>query len=946
VGKGALVERGTEVSALAEAIDGAFRGEVCIVLVEGEPGIGKSALLAEGVRRGIAAGLTPLRARSDELERESPFGLVRQLLEPVVARAEEEDRAAILSGAARLALPALQAPERGPPLDPHAALHGLYWLTANLAERTPLLLSLDDLQWADTASLRFLLYVTRRAEGLRLVMIAAARDPDPARDELLRDLALEPVTVKLRPQPLSAAGADVVLTRALGREPDPEFLAACSEATGGNPFLLQELGRYLAVDGVAPVASHRGAIAAASPAAVADWTATRLARLTADARQLAEAVAVLGRTASLGHARNLSGLEAVDVTAAAAELASAGIVDDDLPLTFIHSLVRAAVYGSLPAAQRADRHAAAARVLAEAGAPSEQVVGQLMQAPPAGSEWVVERLAEAADTAAARGAPDAAAALLRRALEEPPDAPTRLDLLRSMGRILVSSGDPRCVEVFQEAVALAPGEPLRSEIAGELAPAYMIAGDFSAAVAVLEEALGRLGSAAPELALRLEAEMATIGRLDARTYPRTAERLRRLESRLPPDHRASASLRAPLAVEHMMRGGSASEVASLVEPVLEAGGIDEVDAWMNFYDAVYVLIMSDRFDSARRALDAAMTRARDLGLVANLTHGHAFRAELNRRIGDLPAAEADGRASLESALAVHLMNLPVSAAFLCETLLDRGDVASARETLEQPGSLGGSPSALISRIPNALMTNILLFARARLRLVEGDPGASLADLGELTGRKGRWRIDVPAWLPWRSTSARSHLRLGNVDEARRLAAEEVELAEAFGAPRALGIALRAHGLALGGAEGLERLRRAVEVLGDSGARLEHARALADLGGALRRANQRAEAREPLREAVEAARACGAVALAQSAHEELRATGARPRSLVLSGVESLTARERQVAELAAEGLSNPEIAQALFVTRRTVETHLGSAYRKLDIGSRQELATALGPSDPA
>ena len=136
------------------------------------------------------------------------------------------------------------------------------------------------------------------------------------------------------------------------------------------------------------------------------------------------------------------------------------------------------------------------------------------------------------------------------------------------------------------------------------------------------------------------------------------------------------------------------------------------------------------------------------------------------------------------------------------------------------------------------------------------------------------------------------------------------------------------------------LREAVEVLAGSSARLEHARALVDLGAMLRRANRRKEARDPLQQGLELARKCGAKPLAERAHTELVATGARPRRLVFSGLEALTPSERRVAAMAAEGMTNRELAQALFVTPRTVEVHLSSVYRKLEISSRSQLSHAL------
>jgi DNA-binding CsgD family transcriptional regulator len=182
--------------------------------------------------------------------------------------------------------------------------------------------------------------------------------------------------------------------------------------------------------------------------------------------------------------------------------------------------------------------------------------------------------------------------------------------------------------------------------------------------------------------------------------------------------------------------------------------------------------------------------------------------------------------------------------------------------------------------------------------------------------------------------------LGRNEEALRLADEELRLARFLGAPRAIGIALRARGLIAEGDQRDELLREAVAVLAGSGAALEHARALCDLGAALRRAGRRKEAREPLGEALELAHRCGALSLEERARVELLAAGARPRRPLRTGVDALTPSERRIAEMAASGMSNPEIAQALFLTIKTIEGHLSGVYRKLDVRSRTDLARTL------
>jgi DNA-binding CsgD family transcriptional regulator len=234
----------------------------------------------------------------------------------------------------------------------------------------------------------------------------------------------------------------------------------------------------------------------------------------------------------------------------------------------------------------------------------------------------------------------------------------------------------------------------------------------------------------------------------------------------------------------------------------------------------------------------------------------------------------------------------------------------------------------------------LLHSRGRLRLARGETREGLADLLECGSRLEAWEACNPGLIAWRSQAALALESLGDHDEALRLAQREVALAREFESQRELGIALRALGLIQQGDRGVELEREAVEVLSQSFAVLEHARALTDLGGMLRRRGRRSDARDPLRKGLDIAHRMGARALASRAHAELLAAGARPRRLTLSGAEALTPRQRKVAELAANGLTNREIAASLFVTEKTVEFHLSNAYSALSIGSRAELAGAL------
>ena len=349
--------------------------------------------------------------------------------------------------------------------------------------------------------------------------------------------------------------------------------------------------------------------------------------------------------------------------------------------------------------------------------------------------------------------------------------------------------------------------------------------------------------------------------------------------------------------------------------------------------AVVTLLWAERYDEAQALADAAVAEAQASANGMILPAVLAQRAWLAFRRGDLTAAEADARALLRRPR-------PVGSAAVAQPRHER----TRRRA-------GGAGRPRRGRADSSSPWRSTSPARRRPRRYCATPGAAFGSLSVASvrhsatfGRPVRsppaaWRSS-PCYLSWRSDAALAALAFGEPDTARRLSDEELELARAFGARRALGVALRAAGLVAGGHRGEALLREAIEVLAGPDTRLEHARALADLGALLRRSNHRVEARQLLRQAVDTAHHLGAEALALRAETELRATGARPRRVLLTGLEALTASERRIAELAAEGLTNREIAQTLFVTARTVEGHLTHVFYKLDVKARTALPAAL------
>ena len=351
------------------------------------------------------------------------------------------------------------------------------------------------------------------------------------------------------------------------------------------------------------------------------------------------------------------------------------------------------------------------------------------------------------------------------------------------------------------------------------------------------------------------------------------------------------------------------------------------------------LLRGDDFSWAARVIEALIADARRRGAAIAFSSALLWRTILEYESGALLEAEADARLAFDAHPADDLIETPWVHALLAQVLVERGAVAEA-------GRILASFEAEVDSLREEVRNHVgLLRARARIAASRGDHRAALADAlaaGRILTGVGFINPAVDYGRTWRSEAALAHHFLGGSNAAREVASEQLELARAWGAPRALGQALRILGLIEGGSDGIERLQEAAAVLEPSPARLEYVHALTDLGAALRRRNQRAAAREPLRLALDLAQRSGATLAAGRAHEELIATGARPRRLRRTGVDALTPTERRVAAMAAEGLSNREIAQLLFVTPRTVETHLSGAFRKLDLSSRTQLPKALAP----
>ncbi len=570
-------------------------------------------------------------------------------------------------------------------------------------------------------------------------------------------------------------------------------------------------------------------------------------------------------------------------------------------------------------------------MLAAEDAAAERVAAHLLATEPRASDWACDRLRDAARESLPRGAPDASVTYLRRALEEPPSPDARPAVLLELGMaesLTLDVGPAiehlrRGVETTTDTVARLYAARTLAAMIGMESPAH--------AVALVEGALAASPDADPALALHIEAHMVNMARFGVSSRRATLERAARLRERVEAGELSGAMELTVAATEVAMAGESAERAAALAGRAIEALRADPILAVVVGF-AVRTLTVADRLDEAEGILAATIDAARRQRANYRVGPLLAFRSDVRFRAGALRDAVADAEAALAAYAHAGRLSVLGATAVLVQALVERGEFPAAEAAL-QAADAGGPPEA----IGDAYTGTLVLNARARLRLAEGDAAAALADLVEVGRRQEAMREPNPAGVDWRSQAAQAHAALGRVNDARALAREEVALARRFGAPRALGIALRA----LGAVDGeLGQLEEAVDVLAASPARLEHARALADLGVALRHRRRIVEAREPLRRALDLAIRCEAAPLAERARAELLIAGARPRRPQLSGVAALTTNEARVAALAAEGRSNREIAQALSVSRKTVEKHLTAVYRKLGVGARQDLPGAL------
>jgi DNA-binding CsgD family transcriptional regulator len=924
---------------LARAHEGA--GSVCVVV--GPAGIGKSALLEEAKSHATAAGFQVLCGVGYELERGFGFGVVRQLFDPVIP--PDAPPSELMTGAAELAAiplgrrrPADQngADAAAPP--PLSAMWSLYWLTEGLAQRAPTLIVVDDAQWVDSDSGQFVAYLARRLEGLRVVILVASRPAgehvDPAFLAQLRKLP--DVTIENLAPLTEDQVRSLMIGRGFNNGMHTDFVAACHLASGGNPFLLGELATRLRDDGVTGSAAEASRIGTLAPEDVISWVQERLRVVGKAATALASAYAVLDTGAELRDAGAISRLDGSELSRAADALIVAEILSPSDPYDFVHPLVRSAVYQSLTPARRAEAHFQAARLTFDRHRSPALVAAHLLWSDPGSSEWTVEALRRAARDAVATGAPGSAVLYLERALRESVALAVRAELLVELGDAQLRAGSIDGFGSLREAIEIETAGRRRAETYLKLGRGLFAIGEFAAAHDAFEAGLSEDISHDDELFIELSAWAVTDTASDPVLDEGAQSRLRLLvEGSSPGATRTERLLLAHLAYRSSQTGERPAEaVARLARRALAGEAFLEDCAvdYVPYGAACLALLGAGELGTALSELDRAVIAGQKRGSRPAVGWLSMLRGVAHYARGHMPEAIADLEQASNAMLEVWGRVRPDVRAILANCLVETGELDGAEESLR----LNAEEQAWSDMHPGSIAYN---FALGRLRFAQRKFEEAL----EVLLRCEEWTLRTKALNPaghlsWRSEAALAALHLGDRARAREILADSRQRASAFGAPVALAIVVRTTASVEGA--NLDLFDEAVRLLEGSGADRELARTLADQGAALRRAGRALDARRPLERALDLASRCGATAIKRVAHRELVDAGGRPRGERISGVESLTPSERRVAFLGADGLTNTQIAQQLFVTRRTVESHLTNTFRKLDISRRDELRGRL------
>jgi DNA-binding CsgD family transcriptional regulator len=937
-----VVGRSVELAVLTATARRAAAGAASAVLVSGPAGIGKSSLLAalsDSLR--ADGGVTVLSAECHEVTSGISYGAVRALFAPL-GLGEAPAASTLLRGAARWAVAALRTDDTTPVVDDAAqsyqVLHGLYWLAANVMADRPLVIVLDDVNWCDTPSLRFLDFLLRRADDLPLLVVLSRRTGAADHgDATLTQLVTQPRVGALALAPLGRDDVRAIVVDLLGAEPDAEFVRACAEVTSGNPLLVNRLLDELARCGVRADATGIAAVREVGNDVLAVSAAARLAAQPASVRSVARAVAVLtGTVHGVGHdlVAELADVPPSVLPDALAALRQIDVLDTT-ELAFVHDSVRAVTLDAIEPDAAARLRARAARLLNDSGRPVEEVANQLLLLPDLPESWMTDVLREAAASAKRRGAPETAVRYLAMVLDAGGDGVAQPQVRADLARPLAQLDPGAALDQFRVALSGTTDPRQRAALSVQFAFTSLGAHRAPEGVRVLADALDGLDAVLPaepsadDLDLRAQVVSALL--ITGGDEKSTIARVRDMAARMVPPEGRSPGERQVLGMMAMLAASTNQPTEHVVALARRAVAVRAGTGDWAMLSAAQALHLADDIAGSLAVFGWVVDVSRAQASAWTHSLALASRAHVLYSAGDV----REGLADAETAVAIAdeggwSADEAHARTILAINLVAYGDPERAEQALDRIRRPG------FDRF--AWEWHLYLLARGEARWLLGDLDASLEHLLRCGRSLEEAGITNPVYAAWWVDAACVAAQHGKARQARELVESGQDAARQWGTRRAIGVGLLAEGSISGGRRAVDLLTEAVHTLSDSPARLSLAHAEFRLGSALLRVDDLRAAREHLRAAADQSILCGAQALTVAAGRLHSAAGGRRRLAGPHTVDILTGAERRVAAMAARGHSNRDIAEALFVTVRTVEVHLTNTYRKLGINGRPELAT--------
>ncbi|TWF93894.1 helix-turn-helix transcriptional regulator [Saccharopolyspora dendranthemae] len=900
----ALLERDHELGHVGHVLEAARAGNGSLLFIGGSLGIGKSELLNACAQRARRAGLRVLRASCAEQERDFEFGVVQQLLDPALFSA---------------------AGQREPA---SVARHDVHPLIAEMSAEQPLLIVVDDLHAADTASLACLSYLGRRVSRHPVAIVVTVLDGDPGAERLPVREIRESATHTLSPAPLSTAAVRALVRGELGDEADDELVAACGESSAGNPLFLMSMLSEVKATGWSTGAVRR-------PAGLRERLVSCLSSQPTPVHRLIQTTAVLGESADTELVGRVAGLDECQHVRAVRVVRQLGLLNSESCLGPARLVVRAAAE-ELTAGEDLDEvHLRAAQWLHQQGHAEREIARYLVEVAAPLDDWALRVLREAVQAELECGKPETAASYLRRALlDSPPNGEDRGRMLVELATAERSFDPSASVRHISQSVSMLTSAHDRAEALSRLSP-MVLATSPAPITEMIREVSGEFEAqerVPGDQALRLEARRRYLAMEDPLGLADNVRRLRALGPNPPVNTAAERELLVVLLYAATVASEiGAAEVARLAHRVIEREPAQPGHVHTGLALLANVLVGADAPGKLSSWLDRARGQQQSQGDVVARTLLCTETGLVLMSTGKLDEALAVTREAIDlGGLGWDHGNSAtlLTVAFLT---LETADRDLMHRVLESGGATGN----------NVCVTAALRLLKGSVATDRRELGPELQRILDLGQQLDRWGMRNPALCPWRSLAAMMHHRLGDVDEAHKLIEQELELAQNWGAHVAVGRALRSYAMLSDSGKDIRLLQGAISVLSESANRIELARAHLLLGRRLRAAG-RSGTEKHLQEARGIALECGVQRLIDRTTAELGGQA----SATPSRAGLLTPSERQVAMLARTGRTNEEIAREARITSRTVEKHLTKIYRKLGVAGRAELFDALQhPQNP-